>query len=567
MKRYLITLFVIMVIGNLAISQTRIDSLKSKLEQAEINEKFSILQNIVLEFKKSDTQLMKEYAEEGLELARNQNDLHQKATFSYLYGRALEYGGQHERAIDYFYEALRLQEKLGDLEGQLHTMKDIAFVFSGLGKHDLALEYSLKAKDFAEKLGDQSLIAMMSQNIAILYSQKGEGYQTALEYFKRALGIYREMGNEENIIAILTNIGHSYYLLADDSTALIYLDEALQRAKKIEHIPFIAKITQNIGLCYSELGKFEKAEELLLEVVRISSNKYPKIRLNATRWLAELYRKYGDYRKGYEYLERGIYLSDSLYTLESEERVAEIQTKYETEKKEQQIILLEKDNTIAGLQLKRQRALLLYSVIGIIIILVFLFILSKLCRQKVKTSKALAVANGQLEELSRTDPLTKLWNRRYMHEIIEREESRVEREFKPFSFILMDIDHFKNVNDTYGHECGDYVISTIAVILRSAVRKQDSVCRWGGEEFLLFLPATSLKGAAKIAETIRRKIEDYPFVYQSTTLSITVTLGVSEYNQSVSVDACIKLADDALYTGKESGRNRVVSMKKDLNKA
>ncbi len=165
----------------------------------------------------------------------------------------------------------------------------------------------------------------------------------------------------------------------------------------------------------------------------------------------------------------------------------------------------------------------------------------------------------KLEEAAITDPLTGLLNRRGLYQLIDHEISRVRRNNSYFSLVLCDIDDFKKINDTYGHDCGDYVLKTIAEILNVNSREVDKVGRWGGEEFLIVLPETPLEGAVKVAEKIRRAIEEKLFLYGETSLKVTMTFGVSIFSSKTpSLDHCLKEADDALYRGKSLGKNRVV---------
>ncbi len=165
----------------------------------------------------------------------------------------------------------------------------------------------------------------------------------------------------------------------------------------------------------------------------------------------------------------------------------------------------------------------------------------------------------QLEEMARTDPLTKLPNRRDFLEKADVENARADRSGKPISIIMSDIDHFKLVNDTYGHDCGDYVLKTIAETIRNTMRKQDVYARWGGEEFIALLPETNLEGARTLAEKLRKKIQETTIVYEDYTFNITMTFGVGVRAPGANIEDAIKRADEALYVGKEGGRNRVVS--------
>lgn len=164
----------------------------------------------------------------------------------------------------------------------------------------------------------------------------------------------------------------------------------------------------------------------------------------------------------------------------------------------------------------------------------------------------------KLELLATKDFLTGLSNRRDFLERAGQEEKRFKRIGRPFSFIMLDIDHFKKVNDTYGHTCGDEVLGQVSRALEKALRAQDVLARWGGEEFICLLPETGADGAKSAAEKIRTDMERQRHACIASDLSITVTLGVCVYDGSCTIDEAIRRADDALYKGKKDGRNQVV---------
>ncbi len=164
----------------------------------------------------------------------------------------------------------------------------------------------------------------------------------------------------------------------------------------------------------------------------------------------------------------------------------------------------------------------------------------------------------EMYRLANIDPLTNLPNRRYMRKRIELERDRAERSNKEFSFIMCDIDDFKQFNDNYGHDCGDYILTEIAEILQDSIRKQDIVSRWGGEEFLFLLPETDRQGAVKTAEKIRKKIETRRFSCEDQVLTLTMTFGVARCLWDEDVEERIKKADTALLLGKNKGKNHVV---------
>ncbi len=161
-----------------------------------------------------------------------------------------------------------------------------------------------------------------------------------------------------------------------------------------------------------------------------------------------------------------------------------------------------------------------------------------------------------LEISASTDPLTKLLNRREMIKRLNQELVRFERSRQPFSVVMADVDHFKEVNDHYGHNCGDVVLQKVAAILNSKLRKQDSAARWGGEEFLILLPNTPLAGGFTAAEKLRKAICKERFVLDGAEMGITVTLGVTTCSEDLALDELIRMADGAMYQGKLTGRNR-----------
>jgi diguanylate cyclase (GGDEF)-like protein len=173
------------------------------------------------------------------------------------------------------------------------------------------------------------------------------------------------------------------------------------------------------------------------------------------------------------------------------------------------------------------------------------------------TEASLVLVNKRLNNLASTDPVTNLANRRTMLSRINQEKIRLERTGEAFSLIMIDIDNFKVVNDEYGHDAGDFVLVTLAAIINFIIRKQDHVARWGGDEFLVFLPETGVTGARVVAEKIRARILTTPFIYREMDMPVTVTLGVSECDVDAGIGNCIRKADIALYAGKQAGKNRV----------
>ncbi|MEK6754464.1 MAG: diguanylate cyclase [Chloroflexota bacterium] len=177
---------------------------------------------------------------------------------------------------------------------------------------------------------------------------------------------------------------------------------------------------------------------------------------------------------------------------------------------------------------------------------------------------ALALANLRLRETLRSqsilDPLTGLYNRRFMEETLAREIRRAERNQRPLNIIMLDIDHFKQFNDTFGHEAGDAVLREVGQMLKVNIRGGDVACRFGGEEFVLILPETTVEDARQRAEELREKIRQMTVLHRDQALGIiTISLGVAAYpDHGMTGEALLHTADKALYQAKSEGRDRVI---------
>ncbi len=183
--------------------------------------------------------------------------------------------------------------------------------------------------------------------------------------------------------------------------------------------------------------------------------------------------------------------------------------------------------------------------------------------QLAATNEALQRKNEELEHASITDALTGIFNRRYMMELIHRHISLFHRGKRAFAVLLIDIDHFKAINDTYGHVAGDRVLAKIAAVIRESLRAIDYAGRYGGEEFVVILVDTSSEDAERTAERIRSAVAKQQHLFDNQTIEATISVGVASYdNDRESVEGLIKRADEALYHSKHEGRDRVTVAKR-----
>lgn len=163
-----------------------------------------------------------------------------------------------------------------------------------------------------------------------------------------------------------------------------------------------------------------------------------------------------------------------------------------------------------------------------------------------------------ISQMMVTDQLTQAANKRHLLDQLANELNRSIRHGRPLSLVMFDIDHFKRVNDTYGHVAGDYVLKEVSTLVRSRIRRNEVFGRYGGEEFSLLLPETHLQGAYTLAQEVRAMVAGHHFAFDNVRIPVTVSLGVAQWNPTIrSVDEFIQAADAKLYQAKREGRNRV----------
>jgi len=190
----------------------------------------------------------------------------------------------------------------------------------------------------------------------------------------------------------------------------------------------------------------------------------------------------------------------------------------------------------------------------LILNLLFSFVITALIL--ILTNMTISSYQKRLTNIASTDKLTGIYNRRAFDIIIDQALKDVQREQRDLSLILFDIDHFKKINDTYGHLAGDCMVQKVVETTIHAIRNNDIICRWGGDEFLIILKGCRLKDAITTAEKIRKEIKAYPALYQEKSIYATVSLGVTEYARGDTKDSLLNRADSALYAAKAGGRDR-----------
>ena len=468
-------------------------------------------------------------------------------------------------AMEYHLLSLKLEEELNEKEGIISSLNNIGNVLKNIDEYEQALVYYQKALNISYEINNNISIAITLNNIGNIYLSQ-EDYASALSFHNRSLIIKKELKDHFGIATSYNNIGISFQGLGSTAKALENYNLSLDMMKEMKDGNGIASSYFHIGIIYFEKGNEKKASYNLEKALTYAQNyDNKKIMSSCYKILAEIYSKQRDYLKAYTAITLFTELKDEMVSAQTQKAVAELQIRYETDKKEKEIELLKTNASITDYQSRVNEMFIIILVIIIIAVAVIGFFFYSQYRQKANSNKTIEEQNTKLmeaykkmEELAKTDALTGLANRRDMYQKIKHETDRFERNEKPFTILMGDIDNFKKINDTYGHDAGDHVLTSIAALMTSTMRKQDIASRWGGEEFLLLLPETDLEGGKIIAEILRERIKKESIKYNKHNLNVTITIGLSVYDRIHDVNESIKEADKAMYLGKIRNKNCVV---------
>ncbi|MET0859295.1 MAG: tetratricopeptide repeat-containing diguanylate cyclase, partial [Telluria sp.] len=395
----------------------------------------------------------------------------------------------------------------------------------------------------------------------------------ALAALLAGLELERQIGANKMIAISLVNLSDSYLKQHDYARTLSYANQAIEAARPLNEEPIEATARINIGQAYLGMGRLadgKRSFEAGLAVFEKSGNK-PKLQVVMMEY-GEALERAGDMAGAVQAYHRERTLSDELFEVRRQTAVLELQGKYEADKKERQIELLRRENEVKSVELDNRR---LQQRVWWLLAVVFALasaIVGLLYRKVRQANARLKVKNLELKQQSSRDPLTSLYNRRHFHEFMRTSLAVETRGTGPAAeeiigaLVLLDVDHFKQVNDTYGHAAGDAVLTMISENLRYILRDTDMIVRWGGEEVLAFLPAIPRSGVDEIARRLLAGISAQTIEYQGRKISVNVSIGFAPFPLSpgehpLPWERAVNLVDMALYMAKGHGRNRAYGVR------
>jgi diguanylate cyclase (GGDEF)-like protein len=474
--------------------------------------------------------------------------------------------GDYDPALEHCLDAMRLAETLEDSAQMAHCAYFIGYINRNLRKLETALEYFQLSARLSRETSQLNRLANALNEIGNIFTLQGEP-EAGLAIKQEALSVIEQTDDRYTLAACLHDIGMIHASQENYSVALPYFQRAYAIDVEIGLHREIITCLLNIALCYSQTGRPAEARreaEKCVELARANNLNFEL--MNALETLAMSAYDLGEYKLAADRFYDAFVLKDEIYDHRSQAQMAEMQARFDSERMERQIALLRNTLTIQELETQKENQAKRLLLAGIGALLLTMLLIFRQYRHKTASNriiqfknKELQAAYEQLDRTARLDPLTELANRRDMLERLDTERRRSKRSGHPFTLVLADIDNFKLINDRYGHDCGDAVLVSMARRLRADIRKQDTAARWGGEEFLLLLPDTDARGGTVLAEKVRAAVAAEAIHIEDRTLTLSMTFGVAEYRPDESLDDCLKRADDALYQGKRTGKNRVVT--------
>lgn len=471
----------------------------------------------------------------------------------------------YESALDHYLTALAASRAAGDTLEAAKTAGNIGNLYNALGQLDRSRDYHGQALDDFERIDFKPGIAgtlinlgALSAKLASAAEEAGDASTARIENQRlrgdneRALDLFTELGNDRGIAYAASNVGLALERLGDAGQSLVYHQRALALRRRIGDVH--GEINSHITMASTliRLGRHDDAQAHLDQADAQIPQGNLGLAVAVTQPRVELAEARGDFREALKSQREVTRLHAALSSEDNNARVAELQSRFDSDQQAREIALLRTGAEVQALELERQHMLQKVGlIIGALVLVLFAVLYSRLRLGRITAR--------ELERAARTDPVTELANRRLMVERIEHEIHRARRSGRPFALVMADIDRFKTINDEHGHGIGDAVLIEIARRFGSQLRAQDTLARWGGEEFLVLLPDTAVAGALIAGEKLRATASSTPLVIHSTSIPLSVTFGVTEYVDGMSVDDCVRAADQAMYAGKRDGRDRVVA--------
>lgn len=544
---------------------------KDAIALAQISQSLKILDD-----GKSDLALAK--LKEIQESAKNSKDPEVNMRLNSAFGVLYKLTGKFEQALTHSLEALRLSDyqPRRKIQARLYRLYAVATLYWNMKDPEKSLATIKEALALSPLASAPKISASLLTAQGIALSNLGKS-EEALDAYKKSLKIGIESSIPSVESTALINISDHYLIAKDYRQAEFYSRQALTKAEAINDKDSIAGAKVNLGFALGGQGKIAQGVNYVNEVIAYYQALNSKSDVESiVGELSRMYESAGLYKEALTTVREQQKLSNELLSSDRAVAIAGLQEKFNADQRQKQIELLGKENDLKDADIKNRRLQQIITLLGAVVTVmagIFIFLLYRRVR---KVNEQLQQANTQLEFHAVRDPLTGLHNRRSFLELMKSRIALAETERRedsgdnPDCLILMDIDLFKHINDTWGHAVGDSVLTEVARRLKNMVRDTDMVLRWGGEEFLIFSPKSNPTQITRLVERVLLAIGEEPIRVGEMVIPVTVTAGyISLPFSGVPENVCswektLQMADMALYLGKAHGRNRAYGLSRLL---
>ncbi len=433
------------------------------------------------------------------------------------------YLGDHPNALDYSLKAVALARAGGYRLQQASVLDALAMIHAASGDVDQALNEHEEALQLAREVNDEVLEAIVMNNNAYVLLEQKE-YARALERGMKSWELVRRLNLNKQRSDVADTLAQILQQMGEPARAEQLMLETLAIDRETQQDLGQAYTLLNLGGLRFSQRDFARAEVDFLQALEVAARIGARpIQMDSYHSLARVAEQKGDWQRAFTYHKAFHEFYKELHNERTSQRMSILKVAHqvETAKRDAEIYHLRNEELLREIE-ERKRV------------------------------------EQALQELAITDPLTGLHNRRHFFNLAEALFNQAVRYQRPLSIIILDIDRFKQVNDTYGHLVGDQAIRHLADAIRHSIRLADVTARFGGDEFVILLPESDLPHALGAAERMRDYVATYPICVAEASFHVTLSIGVATMQYSgETMDLLLEQADRALYAAKNNGRNQV----------
>ncbi|HET7462186.1 MAG TPA: diguanylate cyclase, partial [Longimicrobium sp.] len=422
------------------------------------------------------------------------------------------------RALEHYRASLALKEAQGDAFGVSQALNNIGNIYGSMGQYTAALDHHMRSLEIIRRLDDRVGEGIALSNLGASHEELGD-YTLALDFYQQTLRLTELTGDLLARAGVLRAMGDAHTRRGDRAAALDFYRQSIAVALEVRNAYVEAEARIGLGQALAASGDPAAVDELTSALVLAERLESPRIAYEAHLALSNTYEAVGDHAAALEHFRAYHRVEDEVHGAEAARRIQALLAQAEVDRSQREAELLRTRNDA----------------------------LAAANEEKARLLEALRAQADELERLTREDALTGVCNRRQLDALLALEWERARRFGRHLTAAMVDVDHFKAVNDGWSHATGDAVLRQVAAILRDGTRAVDVVGRYGGEEFVLLLVETAPGPAASHCEKLRAALEAHDWPSIAPGLRVTASFGVADNAEAGDPDGLLAAADARLY--------------------